>query len=82
MVRFFVKGQYGITQPRQYKVYNVRIRMESNVHRLLETGEIVENNNYYPFGMLHNYTATTQNAYQYKFNGKEFQESGMYDFGA
>ncbi|ROH99379.1 RHS repeat-associated protein [Chryseobacterium daecheongense] len=32
--------------------------------------------------MLHNYTATTQNAYQYKFNGKELQENGMYDFGA
>ncbi|WP_390452853.1 RHS repeat domain-containing protein, partial [Chryseobacterium sp. Alg-005] len=47
-----------------------------------QPGEIVENNNYYPFGMLHNYTATTQNAYQYKFNGKELQESGMYDFGA
>nr|WP_317127677.1 RHS repeat-associated core domain-containing protein [Chryseobacterium daecheongense] len=43
---------------------------------------MVENNDYYPFGMLHNYTATTQNAYQYKFNGKELQESGMYDFGA
>ncbi|WP_347176647.1 RHS repeat-associated core domain-containing protein [Chryseobacterium sp. WX] len=39
-------------------------------------------NNYYPFGMMHNYTATTQNAYQYKYNGKELQESGMYDYGA
>ncbi|WP_425248766.1 RHS repeat domain-containing protein [Chryseobacterium metallicongregator] len=45
-------------------------------------GEIVEVNNYYPFGMLHNYTMTTQNAYQYKYNGKELQESGMYDYGA
>lgn len=45
-------------------------------------GEIVEVNNYYPFGLLHNYTATTQNAYQYKFNGKELQETGMYDYGA
>ena len=25
---------------------------------------------------------TTQNAYQYKYNGKELQESGMYDYGA
>lgn len=31
---------------------------------------------------MHNYTATTQNAYQYKYNGKELQESGMYDYGA
>nr|WP_314493775.1 DUF6443 domain-containing protein [uncultured Chryseobacterium sp.] len=45
-------------------------------------GEIVEVNNYYPFGLLHNYTATTHNAYQYKYNGKELQESGMYDYGA
>ncbi len=45
-------------------------------------GEIVELNNYYPFGLLHNYTATTQNAYQYKYNGKELQETGMYDYGA
>ncbi|OCA67915.1 hypothetical protein BBI01_20710 [Chryseobacterium artocarpi] len=45
-------------------------------------GEIVEVNNYYPFGLLHNYTATTQNAYQYKYNSKELQETGMYDYGA
>ncbi|MDH6251246.1 RHS repeat-associated protein [Chryseobacterium sp. H1D6B] len=38
-------------------------------------------NNYYPFGMLHNYTVTAQNAYQYKYNGKELQETGMYDYG-
>jgi len=45
-------------------------------------GEIVEVNSYYPFGLMHNYTATTQNAYQYKYNGKELQETGMYDYGA
>ncbi|MBW3523737.1 DUF6443 domain-containing protein [Chryseobacterium sp. NKUCC03_KSP] len=45
-------------------------------------GEIVEVNNYYPFGLMHNYTVTTQNAYQYKYNGKELQETGMYDYGA
>ena len=45
-------------------------------------GEIVEVNDYYPFGLLHNYTMTTQNAYQYKYNGKELQETGMYDYGA
>ncbi|MGD1320763.1 RHS repeat-associated core domain-containing protein [Chryseobacterium sp. 2R14A] len=45
-------------------------------------GEIVETNNYYPFGLMHNFTATTTNAYQYKYNGKELQETGMYDYGA
>ncbi|MBT2622609.1 DUF6443 domain-containing protein [Chryseobacterium sp. ISL-6] len=45
-------------------------------------GEIIDINNYYPFGMLHSYTTTSQNAYQYKYNGKELQETGMYDYGA
>ena len=44
--------------------------------------EVLEENNYYPFGLLHNYTATTTNSYQYKYNGKELQETGMYDYGA
>lgn len=42
----------------------------------------MEVNNYYPSGLLHNYALTTQNAYQYKYNGKELQETGMYDYGA
>lgn len=32
---------------------------------------------------MHDYNSiTTGNAYQYKYNGKELQESGMYDYGA
>ncbi|WP_143885676.1 RHS repeat-associated core domain-containing protein, partial [Chryseobacterium binzhouense] len=47
-------------------------------------GEIVANNTYYPFGMLfdHNVQANNANAYKYKYNGKELQETGMYDYGA
>ena len=47
-------------------------------------GEIVSNNTYYPFGMLfdHNTQAVSENAYKYKYNGKELQETGMYDYGA
>jgi len=47
-------------------------------------GEIVSNNTYYPFGMLfdHNAQALSENAYKYKYNGKELQETGMYDYGA
>ncbi|KFE98926.1 hypothetical protein IX39_16100 [Chryseobacterium formosense] len=46
-------------------------------------GEIVANNNYYPFGMLfdHNAQANSSNAYKYKYNGKELQETGFYDYG-
>ncbi|WP_294243286.1 RHS repeat-associated core domain-containing protein, partial [uncultured Chryseobacterium sp.] len=47
--------------------------------------EVLEENNYYPFGLKHEgYNPTAGNpAYQYKYNGKELQtESGMYDYGA
>ncbi|MCJ7935355.1 MAG: RHS repeat-associated core domain-containing protein [Chryseobacterium sp.] len=46
--------------------------------------EIIEENNYYPFGLKHegvNVLAGNP-AYQYKYNGKELQETGMYDYGA
>ncbi|MDE5450425.1 RHS repeat-associated core domain-containing protein, partial [Elizabethkingia meningoseptica] len=47
--------------------------------------EIIEENNYYPFGLKHqgyNSTSLANAAYQYKYNGKELQETGMYDYGA
>ncbi|WP_228458607.1 RHS repeat-associated core domain-containing protein [Chryseobacterium aureum] len=69
----------GIIQPRQYNASTCTGWFCIDDWR---PGEIVESNNYYPFGLLHNYTATTQNAYQYKYNGKELQETGMYDYGA
>jgi len=73
----------GIIQPRQYQSLICNISPAGNIcYQGWKPGEIVEVNNYYPFGLMHNYTATTQNAYQYKYNGKELQESGMYDYGA
>jgi RHS repeat-associated protein len=46
--------------------------------------EILEENNYYPFGMKHEgYNTLGGNpSYNYKYNGKELQENGMYDYGA
>ncbi|WP_260141710.1 RHS repeat domain-containing protein, partial [Elizabethkingia anophelis] len=47
--------------------------------------EIIEENNYYPFGLKHqgyNSSSLANNTYQYKYNGKELQETGMYDYGA
>ncbi|UWX60253.1 RHS repeat-associated core domain-containing protein [Chryseobacterium oranimense] len=47
--------------------------------------EIIEENNYYPFGLKHSdYNILGGNyTYQYKYNGKELQmETGMYDYGA
>ncbi|GAA5097583.1 hypothetical protein GCM10023210_32770 [Chryseobacterium ginsengisoli] len=49
------------------------------------SAEVIEENNYYPFGMKHEgYNPTAGNpAYTYSYNGKELQtESGMYDYGA
>jgi RHS repeat-associated protein len=46
--------------------------------------EVLEENNYYPFGLKHEgYNGLAGNpSYQYKYNGKELQETGMYDYGA
>jgi RHS repeat-associated protein len=49
--------------------------------------EIVDKNDYYPFGMnfldSNNNSNFGQSAYQnYKYNGKELQEFGAYDYGA
>ena len=47
------------------------------------TGEIDGVTNYYPFGLMHNSEYHTfDNAYQYKYNGKKLQKTGMYDYGA
>ncbi|WP_308463715.1 RHS repeat-associated core domain-containing protein, partial [Chryseobacterium sp. ON_d1] len=45
--------------------------------------EIIEESNYYPFGLKHEgYNVLTGNpAYKYKYTGKELQEMGMYDYG-
>jgi RHS repeat-associated protein len=76
----------GVIQPRQYHVQQCDGPWDPwnppNCIDYWKPGEIVEANTYYPFGLLHNYTATTQNAYQYMYNGKELQETGMYDYGA
>ncbi|MCD0457751.1 hypothetical protein LPB85_20140 [Chryseobacterium sp. LC2016-27] len=75
----------AIIQPRQYFVsecdgnWNPPFEFPTCIDNW-KPGEIVEVNNYYPFGLMHNYTATTQNAYQYKYQGQELQETGFYSF--
>ncbi|MGG1921181.1 RHS repeat-associated core domain-containing protein [Chryseobacterium cucumeris] len=69
----------------QYKDHlgNIRVSFGKN-----STGvfEIVDSNDYYPFGMNHLKTGNAyfgQNSFKkYKYNGKELQETGMYDYGA
>ncbi|PWW30650.1 DUF6443 domain-containing protein [Chryseobacterium sp. AG844] len=69
----------------QYKDHlgNARISYARNSAGSLE---ITDANDYYPFGMNH---LKTGNAFfgsgsykNYKYNGKELQETGMYDYGA
>ena len=47
--------------------------------------EVLEENNYYPFGLKqegYNSGSLANQNYNYKYNGKELQETGMYDYGA
>lgn len=64
---------------------NVRLSYEKDA----TTGllKILEENNYYPFGMKHSPSAVVnaQPNYKYKYNGKELQDElglNMYDYGA
>ncbi|WP_276878190.1 RHS repeat-associated core domain-containing protein, partial [Chryseobacterium joostei] len=69
----------------QYKDHlgNVRVSFGRNSAGALE---IVDANDYYPFGMNHLKTGNAfygQGSYKnYKYNGKELQETGMYDYEA
>ena len=72
----FVKNKYIYS----YKDHlgNVRLSYFRNTNG---SAEVLEENNYYPFGLKHEgYNALAgNNSYQYKYNGVEMQtESGMY----
>jgi len=74
----FVKNKY---------IYNYSDHLGNVRLSYLHNGssiEVLEENNYYPFGLKHEgYNALAGNpSYQYKYNGKELQETGMYDYGA
>ncbi|WP_261511635.1 RHS repeat-associated core domain-containing protein [Chryseobacterium paludis] len=77
----YAKSQYIY----QYKDHlgNVRISFAKSSAGVLE---ITDSNDYYPFGMNHLKTGNSffgPSAYKnYKYNGKELQETGMYDYGA
>ncbi|KXH81441.1 M91 family zinc metallopeptidase [Chryseobacterium kwangjuense] len=62
---------------------NARVSFAKNSEGLLE---VTDTNNYYPFGLNHIQGifegANLGSYYSYKYNGKELQETGMYDYGA
>ncbi|WP_080778611.1 DUF6443 domain-containing protein [Chryseobacterium phocaeense] len=82
------EGFYSFTENRyiyQYRDHlgNARVSFAKNSEGVLE---VTDTNNYYPFGLNHIQGifegAKLGSYYSYKYNGKELQESGMYDYGA
>jgi len=77
----YIKNQY-IYQYRDH-LGNTRVSFGRNS---LGNLELVDNNDYYPFGMNHLKSGTsffgTSSYKNYKYNGMELQETGMYDYGA
>ncbi|MGH1517979.1 RHS repeat-associated core domain-containing protein [Chryseobacterium sp. JK1] len=65
-----------------YKDYTLVSFAKDNTGAL----EVIDTNNYYPFGLNHIEgmlsTSNFGGYYSYKYNGKELQETGMYDYGA
>jgi RHS repeat-associated protein len=69
----------------QYKDHLGNIRLSFAKNPTTQVLEIIEENNYYPFGLKHkgynDYVATNNS---YKYNGKELQDElglGVYDYG-
>ncbi|WP_295213125.1 DUF6443 domain-containing protein [uncultured Chryseobacterium sp.] len=83
---FTAEGYYNFENNKYIYNYtdhlgNVRLSYFNNGSSI----EVLEENNYYPFGMKHEgYNVLAGNpAYKYGYNGKELQtESGMHDYGA
>ncbi|WP_265131355.1 RHS repeat-associated core domain-containing protein [Chryseobacterium oranimense] len=82
------EGFYSFTENRyiyQYRDHlgNARVSFAKNSEDVLE---ITDTNNYYPFGLNHIEGMFSSSRlggyYSYKYNGKEIQETGMYDYGA
>ncbi|MDQ0477482.1 DUF6443 domain-containing protein [Chryseobacterium sp. MDT2-18] len=74
----------------QYKDHLGNVRRSYSYNSSEDKIDIEDTNNYYPFGL----SFVTENAFSgsqyspsttyknYKYNGKELQETGMYDYGA
>ncbi|UEQ78617.1 DUF6443 domain-containing protein [Chryseobacterium arthrosphaerae] len=81
------EGYYSFTENRyiyQYRDHlgNTRVSFAKNS---VGAPEIIDTNNYYPFGLNH-IGGSMQNSkfgsfYSYKYNEKELQETGMFDYG-
>jgi len=83
----YVKNTAGVlSYVFQYKDHLGNVRVSYTKNPATQVLEIIEENNYYPFGLKHkgynDYLATVN---KYKYNGKELQDElglNMYDYGA
>ncbi|HCN48619.1 MAG TPA: sugar-binding protein [Chryseobacterium sp.] len=78
-------GYYSFAENRY--VYNYTDHLGNTRVSYIKNGagaQILEENNYYPFGLNHSgYNSSPgTSSYKYKYNGKELQETGYYDYGA
>ena len=84
------EGFYDFTENKyiyQYKDHLGNTRLSYAWNSTTTSIDVLDKNDYYPFGMNHlNLNARSsvgQGSYKnYKYNGKELQETGMYDYGA
>ncbi|RXM42097.1 DUF6443 domain-containing protein [Flavobacterium sp. YO64] len=83
----YVKNTDGVlSYVFQYKDHLGNIRVSYAKNPQTQVLEIIEENNYYPFGLKHKgYTYEIDSNNKYKYNGKELQDElglNMYDYGA
>lgn len=82
----YVKNTAGaLSYVFQYKDHLGNVRLSYAKNPTTQVLEIIEENNYYPFGLKHKgYNDYTANTNKYKYNGKELQDElglGVYDYG-
>ena len=71
----------------QYKDHLGNVRISYTKNTATGTAKALDNNKYYAFGMNHlslldvSHYDPLSVPYNYKYNGKELQETGMYDYG-
>lgn len=84
----FISNEEGRAVPNGAEAYSYDYYLKDHLGNtraaIKQDGSIVQVQDYYAFGLAMNpgniYTSGTEN--RYKYNGKELQETGQYDYGA
>ncbi|PIF33170.1 RHS repeat-associated protein [Flavobacterium sp. 9] len=86
----YVKNTGGLSYVFQYKDHLGNVRANYTKNPATQVLEIIDENNYYPFGLTHvSFMNVPQSNNKYKYNGKELQDESiggnqlnLYDYGA